>query len=48
MKEFVDDNDSILVKVMVKSYFIKLKDVEVIIFDVLVSLDVVFVEKVVN
>ncbi len=48
MKEFVDDNDSISVKVMAKSYFIKLKDAEVITSDALASSDVAFVEKAVN
>ncbi|QIL86241.1 methyl-accepting chemotaxis protein [Vibrio sp. HDW18] len=48
MKEFVDNNDSISVKVMAKSYFIKLKDAEVITSDALASSDVVFVDKAVN
>ncbi|MGC9550856.1 CHASE3 domain-containing protein, partial [Vibrio metoecus] len=48
MKEFVDNNDSISVKVMAKSYFIKLKDAELITSDALASSDVSFVEKAVN
>ncbi|EKO3451976.1 methyl-accepting chemotaxis protein [Vibrio fluvialis] len=45
MKSFVDDQSSISVKVMAKSYFIKLKDAEVITSDALASSDVDFVEK---
>ncbi|WP_417869538.1 methyl-accepting chemotaxis protein [Vibrio furnissii] len=45
MKEYVDDQSSISVKVMAKSYFIKLKDAEVITSDALASSDMDFVEK---
>ncbi|WP_425445513.1 CHASE3 domain-containing protein, partial [Vibrio fujianensis] len=45
MKEYVDDQSSISVKVMAKSYFIKLRDAEVITSDALASSDVVFVEE---
>ncbi|MCK6262797.1 methyl-accepting chemotaxis protein [Vibrio sp. ZSDE26] len=45
MKEYVDDQSSISVKVMAKSYFIKLKDAEVITSDALASSDVEFVNK---
>ncbi|WP_047046419.1 methyl-accepting chemotaxis protein [Vibrio mexicanus] len=48
MKEFVDDQDSIAVKVMAKSYFIKLKDAEVITSDALASSDVAFVDAAVK
>ncbi|OEF07708.1 methyl-accepting chemotaxis protein [Vibrio genomosp. F10] len=48
MKEYVDDQSSISVKVMAKSYFIKLKDAEVITSDALASSDVEFVNKAVN
>ncbi|MEZ9231239.1 methyl-accepting chemotaxis protein [Vibrio amylolyticus] len=45
MKEYVDDQSSISVKVMAKSYFIKLKDAEVITSDALASSDVDLVNK---
>lgn len=45
MKEYVDDQSSISVKVMAKSYFIKLKDAEVITSDALASTDTALVEK---
>ncbi|HAT8491859.1 TPA: methyl-accepting chemotaxis protein [Vibrio vulnificus] len=48
MKEYVDDQSSISVKVMAKSYFIKLKDAEVITSDALASSDLDFVKKAVN
>ncbi|EOG1500013.1 methyl-accepting chemotaxis protein [Vibrio vulnificus] len=48
MKEYVDDQSSISVKVMAKSYFIKLKDAEVITSDALASSDLEFVKKAVN
>ena len=40
MKEYIADQKSISVKVMAKSYFIKLKDAEVITSDALASSDV--------
>lgn len=43
MKEYVDDQTSISVKVMAKSYFIKLKDAEVTTSDALASSDTAFV-----
>ncbi|PMM98346.1 chemotaxis protein [Vibrio lentus] len=48
MKEYVADQKSISVKVMAKSYFIKLQDAEVITSDALASSDVPFVQKAVN
>ncbi len=48
MKEYVADQKSISVKVMAKSYFIKLQDAEVITSDALASSDVAFVQKAVN
>ncbi len=45
MKEYVDDQSSISVKVMAKSYFIKLKDAEVITSDALASSDPALVAK---
>lgn len=45
MKEYVDDQSSISVKVMAKSYFIKLKDAEMITSDALASSDTEFVAK---
>ncbi|PMG69618.1 methyl-accepting chemotaxis protein [Vibrio lentus] len=48
MKEYVADQKSISVKVMAKSYFIKLQDAEVITSDALASSDVSFVQKAVN
>ncbi|MGF1850379.1 methyl-accepting chemotaxis protein [Vibrio satsumensis] len=48
MKEYVADQKSISVKVMAKSYFIKLQDAEVITSDALASSDVTFVQKAVN
>ncbi|MGD8170153.1 methyl-accepting chemotaxis protein [Vibrio sp. TRT 21S02] len=45
MKEYVDDQSSISVKVMAKSYFIKLKDAEVITSDALASSDSELVSK---
>ena len=45
MKEAVDGENNISVKVMAKSYFIKLRDAEVITSDALASSDVAFVEK---
>lgn len=45
MKEYVDDQSSISVKVMAKSYFIKLKDAEVITSDALASSDLELVNK---
>ncbi|OXX39740.1 methyl-accepting chemotaxis protein [Vibrio sp. V11_P1A41T118] len=48
MKDFVDGQNSISVKVMAKSYFIKLKDAELITSDALSSSDVAFVDKAVT
>lgn len=48
MKEYVADQKSISVKVMAKSYFIKLKDAEVITSDALASSDVELVQSAVN
>ncbi|AYV20408.1 methyl-accepting chemotaxis protein [Vibrio mediterranei] len=48
MKEYVDDASSISVKVMAKSYFIKLKDAELITSDALASSNTVFVQEAVN
>lgn len=48
MKDFVDGQNSISVKVMAKSYFIKLKDAELITSDALASSDVTFVDKAVT
>ncbi|GAL25852.1 methyl-accepting chemotaxis protein I [Vibrio variabilis] len=48
MKEYVDDASSISVKVMAKSYFIKLKDAELITSDALASSDTTFVQDAVN
>ncbi|NOI75137.1 methyl-accepting chemotaxis protein [Vibrio coralliilyticus] len=48
MKEYVDDQSSISVKVMAKSYFIKLKDAEVITSDALASSDLELVNKAVT
>lgn len=45
LKEYVDDQSSISVKVMAKSYFIKLKDAEVITSDALASSNSDFVTK---
>lgn len=45
MKEYVDDQSSISVKVMAKSYFIKLKDAEIITSDALASSDPSLVAK---
>lgn len=45
LKEYVADQSSISVKVMAKSYFIKLKDAEVITSDALASSNSVFVTK---
>ncbi|MDA0147853.1 methyl-accepting chemotaxis protein [Vibrio sp. LaRot3] len=45
MKEYIDDQDKIAVKVMAKSYFVKLKDAEVITSDALASSDTEFVAK---
>ncbi|ANS85116.1 Toxin coregulated pilus biosynthesis protein [Vibrio scophthalmi] len=45
MKEYVDDQDKIAVKVMARSYFEKLKDAEVITSDALASSDTEFVAK---
>jgi len=48
MKEYVDEQSSISVKVMAKSYFIKLKDAEVITSDALASSDTAVVTKAVT
>ncbi|MGF1775946.1 methyl-accepting chemotaxis protein [Vibrio nomapromontoriensis] len=48
MKEYVDDVSSISVKVMAKSYFIKLKDAELITSDALASSDTEFVQQAVD
>lgn len=48
MKEYVDDQNSISVKVMAKSYFLKLKDAEVVTSDALASSDEEFVKKAVT
>ncbi|MEZ8612734.1 methyl-accepting chemotaxis protein [Vibrio sp. 10N.222.51.C8] len=48
MKEYVADQKSISVKVMAKSYFIKLQNAEVITSDALASSDVAFVQKALN
>ncbi|WP_260259252.1 methyl-accepting chemotaxis protein [Vibrio intestinalis] len=45
MKEYIDDQDKIAVKVMAKSYFVKLRDAEVITSDALASSDTAFVAK---
>ncbi|ANQ21096.1 chemotaxis protein [Vibrio natriegens] len=45
LKEYVDDQSSISVKVMAKSYFIKLKDAEVITSDALANSNSDFVTK---
>ncbi|EGU46932.1 methyl-accepting chemotaxis protein [Vibrio ichthyoenteri ATCC 700023] len=45
MKEYVDDQDKIAVKVMARSYFEKLKDAEVITSDALASSDTTFVAE---
>lgn len=45
MKEYVDEQSKISVKVMAKSYFIKLKDAEVITSDALASSDTEMVAK---
>ena len=45
MKEYVDDQSSISVKVMAKSYFIKLRDAEVITSDALASNNLELVNK---
>ncbi|RTZ16527.1 methyl-accepting chemotaxis protein [Vibrio aquaticus] len=45
MKEYVDDQSSISVKVMAKSYFVKLKDAEMITSDALASSDTDAVAK---
>ncbi|AIW14479.1 methyl-accepting chemotaxis protein [Vibrio tubiashii] len=45
MKEYVDDQSSISVKVMAKSYFIKLKDAELTTSDALASSDTELVTK---
>ena len=48
MKEYVADQSSITVKVMAKSYFIKLQDAEVTTSDALASSDTEFVSKAVK
>ncbi|MCP3698441.1 MAG: methyl-accepting chemotaxis protein, partial [Aliivibrio sp.] len=48
MKEYVNDQESIAVKVMAKSYFVKLEDAELITSDALASNDIEFVKKAVN
>lgn len=48
MKEYVDDTSSVSVKVMAKSYFIKLEDAEIITSDALASNDTAFVQDAVN
>ncbi len=48
LKEYVDDQSSISVKVMAKSFFVKLKDAEVITSDALASSDSEFVTQAVN
>lgn len=45
MKDFVDDQSSISIKLMAKSYFLKLKKAEVVTSDALASSDVEFVKK---
>ncbi|WP_117234375.1 methyl-accepting chemotaxis protein [Vibrio maerlii] len=45
MKEYIDDQTSISVKMMAKSYFVKLKDAEVVTSDALSSSDPEFVAK---
>ncbi|MBA5761744.1 methyl-accepting chemotaxis protein [Vibrio sp. 404] len=45
MKDYVDNQDNIAVKIMSKSYFVKLKDAEVITSDALASSDTEFVAK---
>ncbi len=45
MKEAVDGQDNISIKIMAKSYFMKLKDAEIITSDALASSDIEFVEK---
>lgn len=48
MKEYIDGQESIAVKMMAKSYFVKLEDAELITSDALASNDVEFVKKAVN
>lgn len=48
MKEYVNDQESIAVKMMAKSYFVKLEDAELITSDALASNDIEFVKKAVN
>lgn len=48
MKEYVNDQESIAVKMIAKSYFVKLEDAELITSDALASNDVEFVKKAVN
>jgi methyl-accepting chemotaxis protein len=48
MKEYIDDQSSISVKVMAKSYFIKLKDAEMITSDALASSDSTAVQEAVD
>ncbi len=45
MKEAVDGQSNISIKIMAKSYFMKLRDAEVITSDALASSDIEFVEK---
>ncbi|MDD9180591.1 methyl-accepting chemotaxis protein, partial [Aliivibrio sp. A6] len=45
MKEYVNDQESIAVKMMAKSYFVKLEDAELITSDALASNDIEFVKK---
>lgn len=48
MKEYVNDQESIAVKMIAKSYFVKLEDAELITSDALASNNIEFVKKAVN
>ncbi len=48
MKEYINDQESIAVKMMAKSYFVKLEDAELITSDALASNDIALVNKAVN
>ncbi|OCH15654.1 MULTISPECIES: methyl-accepting chemotaxis protein [unclassified Aliivibrio] len=48
MKEYVNDQESIAIKMIAKSYFVKLEDAELITSDALASNNIEFVKKAVN
>ncbi|PMH45016.1 chemotaxis protein [Vibrio sp. 10N.286.49.B3] len=48
MKNYVDDQDSVSVKMLAKSYFLRLQDAEVITSDALASTDLAFIESALN